>query len=113
MASKCIEDLKAAVDAVKADYGNDPKWSDVITKAEDAVKAAESADNPNATNEPSPGQKAANQVHDESKETPQSEKSEPPAEQKQEQDSGSEEPMKEAKDMKGAAKIALLMLRKK
>lgn len=107
MAAKCVEDLKAAVDAVKAEYGDDPKWSDVISKSEEAVKAAESAESPSPE---SPGQKAAAQVHSESKETPDSEKSEPPAEQKQEQDSGTEE---HPKDMKGAAKIALLMLRKK
>jgi hypothetical protein len=111
MAAKCVEDLKAAVDAVKADYGNDPKWAEAISKSEDALKAAESAESPAPE---SPGQKAASQVHDESKETPQSEKAETPAEQKQEQDSGTEQHLNEnPKDMKGAAKIALLMLRSK
>lgn len=106
MAAKCVEDLKAAVEAVKADYGNDPKWKSVIDHADEAVKAAESVDSPAPE---SPGQKSANEVHSESKETPDSEKTEAPAEQKQEADSGSEDP----KDMKGAAKMALLMLRKK
>lgn len=106
MAANCVEDLKAAVDAVKQDYGSDPKWRDAISKAEDAVKAAESVESPSPE---SPGQKAAQQVHDESKETPESEKSEPVAEQKQEQKSGSEQPM----DMEGAAKMAVLMLRSK
>jgi hypothetical protein len=108
MATKCIEDLKAAVDAVKADYGNDPKWSDVISTAEKAVSDAEQIETPAPD---SPGKQAANAVHDESKETPASENAETPAEQKQEQASGNEQPMKDVKDMKGAAQMAILMLR--
>jgi hypothetical protein len=108
MASKCIEDLKAAVEAVKADYGSDPKWAEVISHAEKAVSSAEQVESPAPD---SPGKQSANAVHDESKETPATENAESPAVQKQEQDSGSEEPMKEAKDMKGAAQMAILMLR--
>ena len=109
MAAKCVEDLKAAVDAVKADYGNDPKWSEVISKAEDAVKAAESAESPAPE---SPGQKAANEVHSDVKpESPADEKSEAPAVENSE--SKDVEEQEHPKDMKGAAKIALLMLRKK
>jgi hypothetical protein len=108
MATKCIEDLKAAVDAVKADYGSDPKWAEVISHAEKAVSGAEQVESPAPD---SPGKQAANAVHDESKETPETENAESPAVAKQEQDSGSEEPMKEAKDMKGAAQMAILMLR--
>ena len=108
MATKCIEDLKAAVEAVKADYGSDPKWAEVISHAEQAVSDAEKIEAPAPD---SPGKQSANAVHDESKETPASENAETPAVQKQEQDSGSEEPLKEAKDMKGAAQMAILMLR--
>jgi len=108
MATKCIEDLKAAVDAVKADYGSDPKWAEVINYAEEAVSEAEQIESPAPD---SPGKQAANAVHDESKETAASENAESPAVQKQEQTSGSEVPMKEAKDMKGAAQMAILMLR--
>jgi len=104
MASKCIEDLKAAVEAVKADYGSDPKWAEVISHAEKAVSSAKQVESPAPD---SPGKQSANAVHDESKET--TENAETPAVQKQ--DSGSEEPMKEAKDMKGAAQMAILMLR--
>lgn len=105
MATKCIEDLKAAVDAVKADYGSDPKWAEVISTAEKAVSDAESIESPAPD---SPGKRSANAVRDEGKETPETENAESPAVAKQEQDSGSEEPVK---DMKGAAQMAILMLR--
>lgn len=109
MAAKCVEDLKAAVDAVKADYGNDPKWKSVIDHADEAVKAAESVDSPAPE---SPGQKSANEVHSEVKpESPEDEKKESPVEENSE--SKDEEKAEHPKDMKGAAKLALLMLRKK
>ncbi|NBT35698.1 MAG: hypothetical protein EBT03_09205 [Betaproteobacteria bacterium] len=109
MAAKCVEDLKAAVDAVKAEYANDPKWSEAISKAEDALKAAESAEAPAPE---SPGKASANEVHNEVKpESPEDEKKESPIEENSE--SKSEEEQEHPKDMKGAAKIALLMLRKK
>ena len=99
--------MKAAVDAVKAEYGDDPKWSDVISKSEEAVKAAESVESPSPE---SPGQKAANQVHDEAKpESPEDEKKESPVQENSESPKEEDDP----KDMKGAAKIALLMLRGK
>lgn len=109
MAAKCVEDLKAAVDAVKAEYGDDPKWSEVISKSEDAVKSAEAVESPAPE---SPGQKSANEVHSEVKpESPEDEKKESPAEENSE--SKDEEKAEHPKDMKGAAKLALLMLRKK
>jgi len=109
MAAKCVEDLKAAVDAVKAEYGDDPKWSEVISKSEDAVKAADSVESPAPD---SPGKEAANAVHSEAKpESPEDEKKEPPVEENSE--SKDEEKAEHPKDMKGAAKIALLMLRNK
>lgn len=109
MAAKCVEDLKAAVEAVKADYGNDPKWKSVIDHADEAVKAAESVDSPAPE---SPGQKSANEVHSEVKpESPEDEKKESPEVEKAE--SPDEEKAEHPKDMKGAAKLALLMLRKK
>jgi len=118
MAANCVQDLEAAVKAVKDDYGNDPKWAAVIEHADKAVSEAQAAEgNPPA----SPGQEAASQVHDQvkagatpskletpaeqAKETPQEENAESPAMQKSE----GEDP----KDMKGAAKIAIMMLRKK
>jgi hypothetical protein len=103
MAAKCVEDLKAAVDAVKAEYGDDPKWADVISKSENAVKAAESVESPQIE---SPGQKAANEVHAEENK---------PEEKKESPEYGNSESKEEddPKDMKGAAKIALLMLRNK
>ena len=109
MAAKCVSDLKAAVDAVKAEYGDDPKWKSVIDHAEEAVKAADSVESPAPE---SPGQKAANEVHDEVKtETPEDEKKESPEVEKAE--SPDEEKAEHPKDMKGAAKMALLMLRSK
>jgi hypothetical protein len=117
MAANCVQDLDAAVKAVKDEYGNDPKWSGVIEAADKAVSEAHSVEG-NPTSE-SPGQKAASDVHDQvkadstkpetpaeqAKESPQEENSESPAMQKSE----GEDP----KDMKGAAKIAIMMLRKK
>jgi hypothetical protein len=119
MAANCVQDLEAAVKAVKDEYGNDPKWAGVIEAADKAVSEAHAAEgNPAPA---SPGQEAASQVHDQvksgsapskletpaeqAKETPQEENAESPAMQKAE----GEDP----KDMKSAAKIAIMMLRKK
>lgn len=119
MAANCVQDLEAAVKAVKADYGNDPKWAAVIEHADKAVSEAQAAEgNPAPA---SPGQEAASQVHDQvksdsapskletpaehAKETPQAENSESPDMQKSEGEG--------PKDMKSAAKIAIMMLRKK
>jgi hypothetical protein len=106
MADKCVEDLKSAVEAVKDAYGDDPKWKSVIEHGEEAVKAADSAESPAPE---SPGQKAANEVRaeenkpEEKQESPEHENSESPKTEDEEH----------PKDMKGAAKIALLMLRNK
>ena len=119
MAANCVQDLEAAVKAVKDEYGNDPKWAAVIEHGDKALSEAHSAEGNPAPE--SPGQKAASQVHDQvkagatpskletpaeqAKETPQEENAESPAMQKSE----GEDP----KDMKSAAKIAIMMLRKK
>ena len=120
MAANCVQDLEAAVKAVKDEYGNDPKWSGVIEAADKAVSEAHTAEGQNPA-PVSPGKQTANDVHQEvsapqgpskletpaehAKETPKDESAETPDMQKSE----GEDP----KDMKGAAKIALLMLRKK
>lgn len=128
MAANCVQDLEAAVKAVKDEYGNDPKWASVIEHGDQALKAAQEAES--ASSE-SPGQKAADQVHEDVKaesasedktnnpeeksevkpESPADEKKESPAVEKAE--SPDEEKAEHPKDMSGAAKIALLMLRKK
>ena len=115
MAANCVQDLEAAVKAVKDEYGNDPKWSGVIEAADKAVSEAQSVE---SHSEQSPGQKAASEVHDQVK-SPSTPKIESPAEEKKEDpsvekaESSSEEDAEHPKDMKAASKIALLMLRKK
>jgi hypothetical protein len=120
MAANCISNLESAIQDVKNEYGNDPKWMNVIKESERVLSDAKALE-PKA--ETSPGQKAANSVHEdikaesskedpsaektEANETPAEEKAESPVEQKAE--GGEEKPL----DMKGAAKMALLLLRKK
>ena len=124
MAANCVQDLEAAVKAVKDEYGNDPKWSNVIQAADKVVAEAHSAEGSDNQAPPSPGKQAAEQVHNqiqESKapemkpESPSEEKAESPAHENAESDKveKTEHPEGDPKDMKGAAKIALLMLRKK
>ena len=121
MAAKCVEDLKAAVEAVKADYANDPKWSNIIAEGEKLVGSAEQVDSPSET---SPGQKSADQVHNQvnesiAPETVQTAKPENPADDKTEPavhengENSKVESVEHPKDMKGAAKLAILMLRNK
>ena len=134
MAAQCVSDLEAAVKAVKDEYGNDPKWQGVIDAADKVVTEAQAAEGSQPAAEPSPGQKAADAVHAQAgkpavsklespvPETPKTahpepaadDKTEPPAHETAE---GSKvetiEHPSNPKDMKGAAKIALLMLRKK
>jgi len=111
MAANCIADLETAVKAVKDEYGNDPKWADVISSADKAVSAAHSLEG--NTPPVSPGKDSANQVHDNQTkvETPAQDKAEPAAKE------NSETPVVEKdehpKDMKGAARMALIMLRGK
>lgn len=129
MAANCVQDLEAAVKAVKDEYGNDPRWASVIREADKAVSDAKGLETSNEN--PSPGSKAADQVHEDVKaesasedktnnpeeksevkpESPADEKKESPAVEKAE--SPDEEKAEHPKDMSGAAKIALLMLRKK
>jgi hypothetical protein len=103
MAAQCVSDLETAVKAVEADYGKDPKWKAVIDEANKLVTDAKALEGPM---EQSPGQKAATEAQKEAQEDPKEEATETPAQEKAED---TEEP----KDMKGAAKVALLMLRKK
>lgn len=113
MAAQCVSNLEAAVKAVKDEYGNDPKWQSVIDHAEKAVTEAQAAEGTPAPE--SPGQKAASDVHNqvnnekavEAKEDPKEEATETPIVEKKE--TSQEVPV----DLKGASKIALLMLRKK
>lgn len=133
MAANCVQDLEAAVKAVKEEYGNDPKWASAIQHGEEALKAAQEAEAPSAE---SPGQKAANAVHEDVKnpkqsnlesnaapeteanakpESPNDDKTEPAAHENGE--NGKVEQVEHSgenpKDMSGAAKLALIMLRKK
>jgi hypothetical protein len=116
MAANCVQDLEAAVKAVKDEYGNDPKWAAVIEHGDKALSEAHSAEGNPAPE--SPGQKAAGEVHDQVK-APEASKIESPAEEKKEDpavekaESPSEEDAEHPKDMKNAAKIAIMMLRKK
>ena len=61
MAAQCVSNLEAAVKAVKDEYGNDPKWQAVIDHADKAVTEAHTAEGTPAPE--SPGQKTANDVH--------------------------------------------------
>ena len=106
MAAQCVSDLETAVKAVEADYGKDPKWKSVIDEANKLVSDAKSLEGPM---EQSPGQKAAAETHEEAQEDPKEEATETPAQEKTEDSQEQDAP----KDLKGAAKVALLMLRKK
>jgi hypothetical protein len=57
MAANCVQDLEAAVKAVKDEYGNDPKWAAVIEHADKALSEAHSAEGNPAPE--SPGQEAS------------------------------------------------------
>lgn len=131
MAAQCVSDLEAAVKAVKDEYGSDPKWQAVIDSADKAVSEAQSVDSSEPASVASPGQKAADVVHAQADkavpsklespvgETLKTAHPEPAAEDKTETPAhetpeGSKvESVEHPKDMKGAAKLALLLLRKK
>lgn len=110
MAAQCVADLEAAVEKVKAEYGDDPKWKAVIDAADNAVSEAHKAESPVPD---SPGKKAADQVHAEENavkvESADDEKNESP--QQENSESSSVEQSEHPKDLKGAAHMAILMLR--